>query len=162
VNRFYCLQVITKNNYNTIAISTLYSSLEHTVQCSQSVTRRFLVTAPAMAIPNSSSSPLFRDSCTELSTDFVPRLLHLGMDHTENAVLPLLQSNCYIVKNLLPSNRNMFPKLLHRKGSGISAHLAVIPQQQLLHATCGSMIRCKLVQVNHHHSAFLIGGGKTT
>jgi hypothetical protein len=51
VNRFIDhLQVVTTNNYNTIAISTIYSSLEHTVQCSQSVIRRFLVTAPTMAI----------------------------------------------------------------------------------------------------------------
>jgi hypothetical protein len=39
------LQVVTTNNYNTIALSTLYSSLEHTV-----VTRRLLVTAPTIAI----------------------------------------------------------------------------------------------------------------
>jgi hypothetical protein len=45
------LQVVTTKSHNTIAISTLYSSVEHTVQCSQSVTRRFLVTAPTMAIP---------------------------------------------------------------------------------------------------------------
>jgi hypothetical protein len=45
------LQIASTNNYNTIAISTLYSSIEHTLQCSQSVTRRFLVTAPTMAIP---------------------------------------------------------------------------------------------------------------
>jgi hypothetical protein len=38
------LQVITTTNYNPIAISTLYTSQEHTVCCSQSVTRRFLVT----------------------------------------------------------------------------------------------------------------------
>jgi hypothetical protein len=32
VNRFINhVQVVTTNNYNTIAISTLYSSLEHTV-----------------------------------------------------------------------------------------------------------------------------------
>jgi hypothetical protein len=52
MNRFIdYLQVITTNNYNTIAISTIYNSLEHTVKCSQSVTRRFLVTAPTMTIP---------------------------------------------------------------------------------------------------------------
>jgi hypothetical protein len=45
------LQVAITNNYNTIAISTPYGSLEHTVWCSQSATRRFLVTAPTMAIP---------------------------------------------------------------------------------------------------------------
>jgi hypothetical protein len=42
------LQVVTTNNYNTIAVSTLYSSLQHTVWCSESVTGRFLVTAPTM------------------------------------------------------------------------------------------------------------------
>jgi hypothetical protein len=42
--------IVTTNNYNTIAISTLYSSLEHTVYCSQSISRRFLVTAPTKAI----------------------------------------------------------------------------------------------------------------
>jgi hypothetical protein len=31
------IQVITTNNYNNIAISTLYSSLQQTVSCSQSV-----------------------------------------------------------------------------------------------------------------------------
>jgi hypothetical protein len=52
VNRFIGhLQVVTTNNYNTIAISTLYSSLENKVYFSQSVTRRFLVTALTMAIP---------------------------------------------------------------------------------------------------------------
>jgi hypothetical protein len=45
------LQVITTNNYNTIVISTLYSSPEHTVLCSQSITRRSLLMAPAVAIP---------------------------------------------------------------------------------------------------------------
>jgi hypothetical protein len=51
VNRFTDhLQVVTASNYNTI-ISTFYISLEHTVWCSHSVTRRFLVTAPKMAIP---------------------------------------------------------------------------------------------------------------
>jgi hypothetical protein len=43
------LQVTTTNNYNTI--SKLYSSPEHIVYCSKSVTRRFLVTAPIMTIP---------------------------------------------------------------------------------------------------------------
>jgi hypothetical protein len=52
VNRFIDhLKVVNANNYNTIAISTLYSLLKHTVYCYQTVTRRFLVTAPAMAIP---------------------------------------------------------------------------------------------------------------
>jgi hypothetical protein len=51
VNRFIdYLQVVTTSNYNTNAISTLYRSLKRTVQCSQSVTRRFLATAPTMAI----------------------------------------------------------------------------------------------------------------
>jgi hypothetical protein len=46
------LQVVTtKNNYNTITISTLYNTLEHTVWYSQFVIRLFLVTAPTMAIP---------------------------------------------------------------------------------------------------------------
>jgi hypothetical protein len=45
------LQVVSTNNYNTIIISTLYSSLEHRVYCSQSVTRHFLLTAPTLAIP---------------------------------------------------------------------------------------------------------------
>jgi hypothetical protein len=39
------LQVVTTTNYNTTAISTLCSSVQHTVYCSQSVTRCFLVTA---------------------------------------------------------------------------------------------------------------------
>jgi hypothetical protein len=39
------LQVLTTNIYNTITTSTLYSSLEHIVWCSQSATRRFPVTA---------------------------------------------------------------------------------------------------------------------
>jgi hypothetical protein len=52
VNRFIDhLEVITTNNYNSIGISTLYSSLEHTVLSSQSVTIRFLVMAPTVAIP---------------------------------------------------------------------------------------------------------------
>jgi hypothetical protein len=62
------LQVVTTNNYNTIAISRVYSSLEHTVLCSQSVTRRFLVTAPTMAIPlPPGSNPLFTNSRTEVT-----------------------------------------------------------------------------------------------
>jgi hypothetical protein len=65
---YYHLHVVTTNNYNTIAIYTHYSSLEHTVQCSQSVTRRFLVTAPTMAISlPPGSSPLFTDSHTEVT-----------------------------------------------------------------------------------------------
>jgi hypothetical protein len=52
VNRFIDhLQVVTTNSNNTIPTSTLYIALEHTVYCSQCVTRRFLVTAPTMAIP---------------------------------------------------------------------------------------------------------------
>jgi hypothetical protein len=52
MNRFIdSLHVVTTNKYNTIAISTLYLSLEHTVSCSQSVTRRFLVTALTVASP---------------------------------------------------------------------------------------------------------------
>jgi hypothetical protein len=46
------------NNYNSIAISTLYSSLDHTVSCSQFVTRRFLVTALTVAIPLPSAQVL--------------------------------------------------------------------------------------------------------
>jgi hypothetical protein len=64
------LEGVTINNYeyNTIAISTLYNSLEHTVQCTQSVNRRFLVTAPTMAIALAPAlSPLFTDSRTELT-----------------------------------------------------------------------------------------------
>jgi hypothetical protein len=45
------LQVITTNNYNTVAISILYSSLMHPVWCSQAVNRRFLVMASTVAIP---------------------------------------------------------------------------------------------------------------
>jgi hypothetical protein len=52
VNRFIGrFEIVTTNNYNTIAVSTLYNSVEHTVFCSQSVTRRFLVTAPTLAVP---------------------------------------------------------------------------------------------------------------
>jgi hypothetical protein len=50
VNRFIeHLQVVTTNNYNTIVISTLYSSLGNT--CVLSVTRYFLLPAPTLAIP---------------------------------------------------------------------------------------------------------------
>jgi hypothetical protein len=52
VNRFIDrLQFVTINNYNTISTSTIYISLEHTVYCSQSVTRLFLIRAPTIAIP---------------------------------------------------------------------------------------------------------------
>jgi hypothetical protein len=44
------LQVVTRNNYNITTISTLYSSLEHILWCSQSVTRRFLAMAPTIII----------------------------------------------------------------------------------------------------------------
>jgi hypothetical protein len=62
------LQVVTTNNSNSIAISTLYSSQEHTVQCSQSVTRRFLVTAATVAtsLPPA-SNPFFTDFHIELT-----------------------------------------------------------------------------------------------
>jgi hypothetical protein len=47
---------------------TFYSSLEHTVQCSQPVTRRFLVMAATMAIPLPfGSDPLFTYSHAELT-----------------------------------------------------------------------------------------------
>jgi hypothetical protein len=69
VNRFIDhLQVVTTNNYNTIAISKLYTSIEHTVLCSRSVARRFPVTAPTIAILLAScSSLLFTDPRTELN-----------------------------------------------------------------------------------------------
>jgi hypothetical protein len=87
VNRFNChLQAVATNNYNTIAISTLYTSLEHTVKSSQSVTRHFLVMAPTMAIPVSCSSPPIQKW---LSSNLVP-CLHLGTDHTENKALLFL------------------------------------------------------------------------
>jgi hypothetical protein len=55
------LQVVTSSNCNTIAIYTFYSSLEHTVWCSRSVTRCFLVKAPTVVIPlPPGSSPLHR------------------------------------------------------------------------------------------------------
>jgi hypothetical protein len=86
------LQLVTTNNYNTTAISTLYSSLEHTVECSQSDTRRFLATAPTMAIllplaPVLSSQTPAQNS---LSTDLVRSLYRLGTDHVENTDLLLL------------------------------------------------------------------------
>jgi hypothetical protein len=52
------LHVVTTNNYSTVAISKIYNLLEHTVKCSQSVTRRFLVTAPSLAIPLSQAQDL--------------------------------------------------------------------------------------------------------
>jgi hypothetical protein len=69
VNRFMDnLQIVTTVNYNTVDISKRYSSLEHTVECSHSVTRRFLIAAPTMAIPlPPSSRSLFTDSRTELN-----------------------------------------------------------------------------------------------
>jgi hypothetical protein len=61
------LQIITEPSL----VSTLYISLEHTVYCSQSVSGRFLVTAPIMAIPLSPvSNPLFTDSHTELTPNY--------------------------------------------------------------------------------------------
>jgi hypothetical protein len=55
-------------HYNTITITILYSSLEHTTYCSQSVTRRFLVTAPTMYISLSpGSTPFFIESRTEMT-----------------------------------------------------------------------------------------------
>jgi hypothetical protein len=73
VNRFIDhLQVITTYNYNNIAIYTLCSSLEHTVWCSHSVTRYFLLTVPTMAILLPlTSRPFYTDSRTELTTDLV-------------------------------------------------------------------------------------------
>jgi hypothetical protein len=69
VNKFIDhLQAVTTNTYNTVAISTLYNSLDHTVYCSQSVTRLFPVSAPTMAIPLPPvSSLIFTDSRTELT-----------------------------------------------------------------------------------------------
>jgi hypothetical protein len=53
------------NNYNTIAISTLHSPLDHTFYCPH---RRFLVTATTMLIPlPPGSSPFFTGSCTEMN-----------------------------------------------------------------------------------------------
>jgi hypothetical protein len=64
----YHLQVVTTNKYNTVAISTLQFTRAHNSLVFQSVTRRFLVTAPTMAIPlPPGSSPLFTDSRTELT-----------------------------------------------------------------------------------------------
>jgi hypothetical protein len=88
------LQVVTVNNYNTIAISTFYSSLEHTVECSQSVTRSFLVTAPKMAIPLHPVQVLSSQTPVQnwLSSNLVPCLLHLGTYRIENTDLPFLRS----------------------------------------------------------------------
>jgi hypothetical protein len=53
-------------------------------------------------------------------------ILSLGMGHVENTAVPLLQSNCCIIKNLLPSNGNVFTEPLHRNGPDIIANLAVV------------------------------------
>jgi hypothetical protein len=60
VNKFIDqLPVVTTNNYNTIAISAHYNSLERRVYCSQPATRHFLVTASIMVIPLPSLQALF-------------------------------------------------------------------------------------------------------
>jgi hypothetical protein len=43
-----------------------------------------------------------------------------------NTPFPLLQPNCCIIKNLLPSSGTVFTEPWPRNGSGISAHLAVV------------------------------------
>jgi hypothetical protein len=62
VNRFTDhIHVGTTNIYNTADVSTLYSSLEHTV----SVTRSFLLTVPTMAIPLPSAQVLSSQSVSQ-------------------------------------------------------------------------------------------------
>jgi hypothetical protein len=73
-------QLVTTSNYNTIVdVHNLQLATAH-AKSSQSVTKRFLVTAPTMAIPlPPGSSPFFTDSRTELSLNSLssePRLAY--------------------------------------------------------------------------------------
>jgi hypothetical protein len=63
-------------------ISMLYSSLEHIVyEFSQSLTRRFLVTAPKMAVHlPSASAPLLTDPGTELTKLSKSSQSHIATD----------------------------------------------------------------------------------
>jgi hypothetical protein len=85
--------VITTNNYNFIATSTLYNSLKHTVQYSQSVTRCFLAAAQTTVILCLQVQVLSPQTPVEnwLSSNLIP-CLHLGSDHIENTALLLLRS----------------------------------------------------------------------
>lgn len=62
--------------------------------CSQSLTRRFLITAPKMAFPlPPGSSPFFTDSCIEITgSNLVPCWQYLGTNYIENTDFLLLRS----------------------------------------------------------------------
>jgi hypothetical protein len=99
------LQVVTTNNYNIVAICTLYSSLQHSLQCSQSVTRHFLITAPTIA---SGSSPLFTESCTDyqinLSLTYNISARNTWLFHcSSSSVVALLRICCLATRTYLPS-----------------------------------------------------------
>jgi hypothetical protein len=95
---YYHLQVVTANKYNIIAISTFYSSLEHTVYCSQYVTRRFLVTAPTMAILLPAAH--VQNWLSSLSSK--PPDYNISARTTENNAVLLLLHACML--RALPSN----------------------------------------------------------
>jgi hypothetical protein len=133
VNRFNdYLQVVTTNNYNTVAISVFYSSLEHTIKCSQSVTRHFLVTAPTMVIPLlQGSGPVVKNSRANwLSSK--PRLAYIlrhrprrqQLFHRCSPTIALLRICCLAPGKCLPSRcpetALVYPPIflsLHRTGS---------------------------------------------
>jgi hypothetical protein len=134
VNRFIDhLQVITKNNYNTIANFTLYSSLEHTVWCTQSVTWRFLVTVPTMAIPLppdqvlSSQAPIQNWLSSNLVTRHKPHRKHSSsiIPFKSDAAGTCLPSCCPETALLYPP----IPRSLHSNGS-TSCNISILIQSE--------------------------------
>jgi hypothetical protein len=65
-----------------------------------------------------------------LSNDFA-LACNISARTAQKHPFPLLQTNCCIVKNLLPSSGNVFAEPFPRNGSGISVHLAVTLYQPL-------------------------------
>jgi hypothetical protein len=124
VNRFIGhLQVVTTNNYNTIAISTLHKSIHaKSFPACRVFTTHFLVTAPNNGYSPASVLNFHREltanyQLTRLS-QFSPIKL-LGADCIGTTVHSrMLAVFCY--------HGNVFSKPLPRNWSGITAHLTIV------------------------------------
>jgi hypothetical protein len=133
VNRFtghLYTPLVTTSNYNTIANPyILQITRAHTKSSQFAFTSRFLV----MNLNNGHSSASALTSllsgeypANELTLWLCPLLITSQHGPCRNTLFPLLQSNCCIIKNLLPSNGNVFTELLPRNRICTSAHLTII------------------------------------
>jgi hypothetical protein len=107
-------------------ISTIHKSPQHPISlflASYIFTSRSLATAS-----NSGGSSVSRSQVLssqhpmQISTELCPLLITSRHESRRNTPFPLLQSNCYIIKNLLLSNENVFTEPLPGNGRCLHSH----------------------------------------